>query len=81
MTLKVDLMRNFNLQGKRVLPYYDRAALASAATLKGKELVWVDDAVDAFFLQVQGSGRVVLDDGGVTRLGYGDSNGNGDGRR
>jgi membrane-bound lytic murein transglycosylase A len=63
------------LQGKRVLPYYDRAALDSNAALKGRELVWVDDAVDAFFLQVQGSGRVRLPDGEVIRLAYADQNG------
>jgi membrane-bound lytic murein transglycosylase A len=63
------------LQGKRVVPYYDRATLESNAALKGKELVWVDDAVDAFFLQIQGSGRVVLPDGQVIRLAYADVNG------
>ena len=39
------------------------------------ELVWVDDAVDAFFLQIQGSGRVVLDDGSLMRVGYAAANG------
>ena len=39
------------------------------------EIVWVDDPVDAFLLQVQGSGRVELADGSVTRLGYAASNG------
>jgi membrane-bound lytic murein transglycosylase A len=63
------------LQGRRVLPYYDRAALEGNAALKGKELVWVDDPVDAFFLQIQGSGRVVLPDGQVIRLAYADVNG------
>ena len=36
----------------------------------GLELVWVDDPVDAFFLQIQGSGRVRLPDGRMLRLGY-----------
>ena len=63
------------LQGRRVVPYYDRAALETAASLKGKELVWVDDPVDAFFLQVQGSGRVQLPEGDVIRLAYADQNG------
>lgn len=39
------------------------------------ELVWVDDAIDAFFLQIQGSGLVDLDDGRVMRVGYAASNG------
>ncbi|MGC3983212.1 MAG: MltA domain-containing protein [Steroidobacteraceae bacterium] len=63
------------LQGKKVLPYYDRAALQNNPSLKGKELVWVDSAVDAFFLEVQGSGRVQLNDGSVIRLAYADQNG------
>jgi membrane-bound lytic murein transglycosylase A len=46
------------LQGKRVVPYPDRALLTDGKALAGKELVWVDSAVDAFFLQIQGSGRV-----------------------
>lgn len=41
---------------------------------KGLELVWVDDPIDAFFLQIQGSGRVMLDDGKMLRLGYAGTN-------
>ena len=40
-----------------------------------KELVYVDDPVEAFFLQIQGSGRVRLAEGGVMRVGYADQNG------
>jgi membrane-bound lytic murein transglycosylase A len=44
--------------------------------LAGKELVWVDNPIDAFFLQVQGSGRVVIEPGGeIIRLAYADQNG------
>ena len=46
-----------------------------AALLAGKELLWVDSAIDAFFLQIQGSGRVKLDDGGTVRLAFADVNG------
>ena len=63
------------LQGRRVVPYYERAALGTAASVKGRELVWVDDPVDAFFLEVQGSGRVQLPDGSVIRVAYADQNG------
>jgi len=64
------------LEGRRVVPYWPRADIdAGRAPLAGKELVWVDDAVEAFFLQIQGSGRVQLADGGVLRLGYADQNG------
>src|SRR6185503_10818064 len=64
------------LEGRRVVPYWPRADIeAGRAPLAGKELVWVDDAVEAFFLQIQGSGRVQLAEGGVLRLGYADQNG------
>jgi membrane-bound lytic murein transglycosylase A len=45
--------------------------------LKGRslELVWVDDPVAAFFLQIQGSGRVRLENGNIMRLGYSGTNG------
>jgi membrane-bound lytic murein transglycosylase A len=63
------------VQGK-LRPYDDRTAIERGA-LKGKnlELLWVDDAVDAFFLHIQGSGRVVMDDGSVMRVGYAGKNG------
>jgi membrane-bound lytic murein transglycosylase A len=63
------------LEGNRVVPYYNRAELESGASLKGKEIVWVDDELDAFLLQVQGSGRVQLTSGETIRLQYADQNG------
>jgi membrane-bound lytic murein transglycosylase A len=64
------------LQGKRVVPYYSRAEIDNgAAPLSGKELFWVDDAVDLFFLQIQGSGRIQLENGETARVGYADQNG------
>ena len=63
------------LVGKTVVPYGSRAEI-ERARLPGKELVWVDDPVEAFFLEVQGSGRVQLDDAGETvRVAYADQNG------
>jgi membrane-bound lytic murein transglycosylase A len=63
------------LAGKKVVPYSTRAEI-ERANLPGKELLWVDDAVEAFFLEVQGSGRVQLDDSGETvRIAYADQNG------
>jgi membrane-bound lytic murein transglycosylase A len=60
----------------RLRPYADRSGIEGGA-LAGRslELVWVDDPVDAFFLQIQGSGRVELEDGSVVRLGYAAQNG------
>jgi len=64
------------LEGRRVVPYYSRAEIENgAAPVAGKELVWVDDPVEAFFLQIQGSGRVRLDNGEELRVGYADQNG------
>jgi membrane-bound lytic murein transglycosylase A len=63
------------LQGKKIVPYPSRAEINASNALRGNELLWVDDPIDAFFLHVQGSGRIQLDDGRTTRVGYGDSNG------
>ncbi len=64
------------LEGRRVVPYYSRAEIeGGAAPVAGKEIVWVDDPVEAFFLQIQGSGRVQLESGETMRLGYSDQNG------
>jgi len=63
------------LVGKKVVPYSTRADI-EAASFSGKELLWVDDPVESFFLQVQGSGRVQLSDTGETvRVAYADQNG------
>jgi len=61
--------------GKKLVPYPTRAEIATSE-LKGKELLWVDDPVEAFFLEVQGSGRVQLTDTQETvRVAYADQNG------
>ena len=64
------------IKGGKLVPYPTRAEiLAGALRGKGLELLWVDDPVDAFFLHIQGSGRAVMSDGRVVRLGYGGRNG------
>jgi membrane-bound lytic murein transglycosylase A len=71
-----DLRLRGRLQGKRVVPYYNRADIdAGKAPLQGRELFWVDDAVELFFLQVQGSGRIELPDGSLVKIGYAEQNG------
>jgi membrane-bound lytic murein transglycosylase A len=61
--------------GKKVVPYATRADIEKA-DFTGKELLWVDDPVESFFLQVQGSGRVQLTDTQETvRVAYADQNG------
>jgi len=57
-------------------PYLTRAEIvAGALASRGLELVWLADPVEAFFLQIQGSGRVRLPDGRLVRLGYAGKNG------
>ncbi len=65
------------LQGKRVVPYFNRAEIEAgqAASLRGQELFWVDDPVELFFLQIQGSGRIQLEDGSHAKVGYAAQNG------
>ncbi len=64
------------LDGRRVVPYFSRAEIErGVAPVAGKEIAWVDDAIEAFFLQIQGSGRIQLENGDLIRLGYADQNG------
>lgn len=60
----------------RLKPYEQRADIVSGALdARDLEIVWVDDPIDAFFLQIQGSGRIALDDGSEIRVGYAGQNG------
>ncbi|MCW5623720.1 MAG: MltA domain-containing protein [Burkholderiales bacterium] len=62
--------------GRKLVPYWTRADIDGGGTgAQGREIAWVDDAVDLFFLQIQGSGRIRLDDGSMLRVGYADQNG------
>ena len=64
------------LQGQRVVPYWSRAQIDGVGhPLAGDELLWVDDALAAFFLQIQGSGQIMLPDGKTVMVGYADQNG------
>jgi membrane-bound lytic murein transglycosylase A len=64
------------IDGRRVVPYYTRADIeAGRGSVAGREILWVDDAVDLFFLQIQGSGKITLDTGEVVRVSYADQNG------
>lgn len=74
-----------NLRGERIAgrvingrlkPYFSRAEIEIGALAKRADpLVWVDDVISAFFLHIQGSGRISLPDGGVMRVGYDGHNG------
>jgi membrane-bound lytic murein transglycosylase A len=64
------------VEGNRLVPYLARGDIdQEPAPLKGLEIAWVDDAVDAFFLHIQGSGQVELENGERIRVGYADQNG------
>lgn len=85
--LVLDLAKQYpDLKGKRlrgrlegvrtVTPYWSRQEIAEGKMANNaKVLAWADDAVEAFFMEVQGSGRVQLEDGSIVRLGYADQNG------
>jgi membrane-bound lytic murein transglycosylase A len=53
----------------------ERGRLIQSGMLSGAELVYVDDPIEAFFLQIQGSGQILMEDGSVLRLGFGGTNG------
>ena len=84
--VEVDLgLFSTDLKGKRIrgrvndqsfVPYYNRAEIdRGALSNRGLEIAWAADPVELFFLQIQGSGRLRLPDGGVMRIGYDGQNG------
>jgi membrane-bound lytic murein transglycosylase A len=82
--VKPDLLRAFynhkfgtmRRKGDELVPYYTRAEIdAGALEGRGLGILYLDDPVELFFMQIQGSGRVRLTDGSWVRLGYADKNG------
>jgi membrane-bound lytic murein transglycosylase A len=74
-TLKGKKIRG-KIVGNRFVPYADRAEIEGGALAgRGLEIAWVADPVAFFFLQVQGSGRLRLPEGGVMRIAYDGQNG------
>lgn len=64
------------LADNRFVPYYDRGEIDDGAlTGRGLELAWAADPFAAFFLEIQGSGRLRMADGTVLRIGYDGQNG------
>jgi membrane-bound lytic murein transglycosylase A len=56
--------------------FHSREAIEGGALRgRGLEIAWLDDPVEAYFLQIQGSGRIIMPDGAVLRLGYAGRNG------
>ena len=62
------------LEGRKLIPYYSRAEWAKQEEGR-RSLLWVSDPIDFFFMQIQGSGQIELDDGSRIRLNYADQNG------
>ena len=64
------------VENGKLRPYHPRGVIDKGALANsGMELLWVDDLIDAFVLHVQGSGRVILADGSVVRVGFAGHNG------
>lgn len=66
------------VQGTKFIPYDERAVIVDGSLAgRGLEIAWAADPIEFFFLQIQGSGRLRLPDGGVMRIGYESQNGRG----
>lgn len=67
----------YRIENDRIQPYPDRRSIESEKALqaKGPIIAWAKDLVDVFFLQIQGSGRLLLPDGSIQPLGYAGKNG------
>jgi len=61
----------------KVLPYYDRQEIEQGGALadSAEILAWTNNPIDLFFLQIQGSGKVELEDGSTLNIHYHASNG------
>lgn len=71
-------LKNYRLrgrvQGEKIVPYYDRAQ-AKEKSIDANIICYTDSKIDLFFLEVQGSGRVILEDGKNIFIGYDNQNG------
>ena len=63
------------LRDGSAVSYPRQRSRAAQSAGRGLELAWLDDPVDVYFLQVQGSGRIRMTDGTVVRVGYAGANG------
>lgn len=71
-------LKNYRLRGrvvgKKVVPYFDHKTIDSKK-IDAQVICYVDSKVDAFFLHIQGSGRIILENGEEIFVGYADQNG------
>ncbi|MBQ2811223.1 MAG: MltA domain-containing protein [Alphaproteobacteria bacterium] len=62
------------LEGSKLIPYYTRAEIENNG-LNAPIILWGNDAVDIYLMQIQGSAVALLDDGTSVRIRYADNNG------
>lgn len=64
-------------EARKIRPWFTRRDILTSGVMEGRglEIAWVDDPVELFFLQIQGSGRVKYPDGSYIRVGYSGANG------
>ena len=71
-------LKNYRLRGKingnKLIPY-DTRKESSSKHIPAKVICYTDSKIDLFFLEIQGSGRVILEDGRVMYIGYDNQNG------
>ena len=64
------------IEGDKLIPYFTREEIAKKEyPLQGNELLWVENPVESFFLEIQGSGLIKFEDGSTTQVGYSNQNG------
>ncbi len=64
------------VEGNKLIPYFTREEISKKDyPLQGNELLWVKNPVEAFFLEIQGSGVIQFEDDSTTQVGYADQNG------
>ena len=74
--LKGKRVRGRLTENNKVIPYWTREQIeANPDRMNARTLAWVDDPIELFFLQIQGSGRIQMPDGSRQRIGYADQNG------
>ncbi len=71
-------LKNYRLRGKirenRLVPYTKRSQ-SSSNNVQSDVICYVDSKIDLFFLEIQGSGRVILEDGSILYIAYNNQNG------
>ena len=64
------------IRGNRLEPYPDRGQIMDGALSdRAIPVAYLDDPVDAFFMEIQGSGRIRLSDNSILRVGFSGQNG------